>query len=101
MHSLHAAPSERIEIDAIRTDAPNGKSVARTRKPVARRSPSRLVTSNVAAKNARNAKTLIAGSAIGIPPQNVLRKSDEYGLIRVAPQPEFPTASSAPRPGTN
>src|SRR5688572_16099318 len=101
MQSLHAAPSVTKDSVAIAIDVENGSVVASARNPVARRSPSRRVTSSVAAKNARNANTDIAGSETGIPPQNVFRSTDEYGLIIVTPQPELPGASSDAIPGTN
>jgi hypothetical protein len=70
-------------------------------KPKARLSRSRPDKRSCSAQKNRKAKTPMAGSEIGRPPQSDVRNTDEYGLIIVTWQPELPVMSASARPGTN
>src|SRR5580692_8290520 len=99
-HSLHVVPSFVSEMISMMIDVAAGSAHAATRNSAARASPLRRVSARSSVKNKMNANTLIAPSAIGIPPHTCVRKIDEYGLIIAAWQPDSPPPLWVP-PGMN
>src|ERR1700759_4442645 len=101
MHCLHAACSLSPAIDPITSDAATGMLASTSKLKSALRSTSQCSSRIKMHTAAMATKIDIAGSDTGMPPQNVVRNSDEYGLIKVSWQPSAALALLADMPGMN
>src|SRR5262245_11383655 len=97
-HSLQVVPSCDSEMVSITIEVAAGSALASARNAVARGSSLRRVSSRSSAKNPMKPNTAIAGSEIGIPPQTLVRNTDEYALIIATWQPDSPVSEP---PGMN